>query len=250
MAGFCHVCDLCDLTPTRVAHTWRGLPCVRPVRPDANPGGAYMAGFAMHATCATRRQPGWRIHGGFCHVCDLCDLTPTGVAHTWRVLPCMRPVRPDANRRGAPCCKMPSVPKQRHFYGLNHLHYLTTSTYRRARLFDSERFKRHFVTSWQDLRAELSFRIIGYVLMPEHFHILLWPSDLANPSQIMQKLEDRTAKFILKNLRHSREFGWCESMLNRLELPPTIHHHAHYLCGSGDSTTSSPTCQGTNSSPP
>jgi putative transposase len=123
---------------------------------------------------------------------------------------------------------MPSVPKQRHFYGLNHLHYLTTTTYRRARLFDSERFKRHFVTSWQDLRAELSFRIIGYVLMPEHFHILLWPSDLANPSQIMQKLEDRTAKFILKNLRHSREFAWCESMLNRLELPPTIHHHAHY----------------------
>jgi len=36
--------------------------------------------------------------------------------------------------------------------------------------------------------------------MPEHFHILLWPSELANPSQIMQKLEDRTAKFILKNL--------------------------------------------------
>ena len=24
-----------------------------------------------------------------------------------------------------------------HFYGLNHLHYLTTSTYRRGRLFDS-----------------------------------------------------------------------------------------------------------------
>ena len=54
------------------------------------------------------------------------------------------------------------------------------------------------------------FRIIGYVLMPEHFHILLWPSELANPSEIMQKLEDRSAKFILKNLRHNREFAWCE----------------------------------------
>ena len=29
------------------------------------------------------------------------------------------------------------VPRQQHYYGLNHLHYLTASTYRRARIFDS-----------------------------------------------------------------------------------------------------------------
>jgi hypothetical protein len=28
--------------------------------------------------------------------------------------------------------------KPKHYYGLNHLHYLTTSAYRRVRLFDSE----------------------------------------------------------------------------------------------------------------
>ena len=69
------------------------------------------------------------------------------------------------------------------------------------------------MTTWQDLRQELSVRIIGYVLMPEHFHILLWPSELANPSQIMQKVEGGTAKFILKNLRDSLESAWCERML-------------------------------------
>ena len=31
------------------------------------------------------------------------------------------------------------VSKLKHYYGLNHPHYLTTSTYRRARLFDTER---------------------------------------------------------------------------------------------------------------
>jgi len=56
---------------------------------------------------------------------------------------------------------MSGVPRQHRFHGLNQLQNLTTSTYRRARLFDSERFKRHFVTTWQDLRVELSFRIIG-----------------------------------------------------------------------------------------
>jgi len=39
-----------------------------------------------------------------------------------------------------------------------------------------------FTTSLADLRVELGFRIIGYVLMPEHCHLLLWPSELANPS--------------------------------------------------------------------
>ena len=43
----------------------------------------------------------------------------------------------------------------------------------------------------------------------------------------MQRLEERTAKFVLKNLRHHPEFAWCQRMLNRLQLPPTVHHHAH-----------------------
>ncbi|MCL5670159.1 MAG: transposase [Acidobacteria bacterium] len=61
----------------------------------------------------------------------------------------------------------------RRYQGENHLHFLTTSTYRRARVFDSDRFKRHFVATLAELGGELGFRILGYVLMPEHFHLLL-----------------------------------------------------------------------------
>ena len=120
------------------------------------------------------------------------------------------------------------MPRQQHYYGLNHLHYLTTSTYRRARVFDSERFKRKFTSVLDDLRGELGFRVIGYVLMPEHCHLLLWPSELANPSQIMQRLEERVAKFILSNLRAHPDFPWCVRMLRRLQLPPSVHDQAHY----------------------
>ena len=59
------------------------------------------------------------------------------------------------------------MPRQKHFYGLNHLHYLTRSTYRRARLFDSERFKRRWVKTLGKLPREVGFQIIGYVLMPD-----------------------------------------------------------------------------------
>jgi REP element-mobilizing transposase RayT len=82
------------------------------------------------------------------------------------------------------------VTRQHHYYGGNHLHYLTA--------FDSQRFRRHFVEILSDLRTRLEFKIIGYVLMPEHFHLLIWPSGRANPSQIVQSLKERTALFRAK----------------------------------------------------
>ena len=93
------------------------------------------------------------------------------------------------------------MPEQRHYYGLNHLHFLTANVCRRACVFGSDRFQGHFVRTLNELRGELNFKIIGYVLMPEHCHLLIWPSEVAKPSQIMQKLSERTAKFILRNLR-------------------------------------------------
>ncbi|HET9179046.1 MAG TPA: transposase [Terriglobia bacterium] len=112
------------------------------------------------------------------------------------------------------------------YYGNNDLHYLTTSTYRRTPVFNSERFKREFVATLAELRIELGFRLLGYVLMPEHFHLLLWPSDGANPSQIMQRLKGRTARSILKTLRQERRHAWCARMLARFSLPLTVHDEA------------------------
>jgi REP element-mobilizing transposase RayT len=59
------------------------------------------------------------------------------------------------------------MPRPQHFYGQNHLHYLTANIYRKARIFDSERYKRKFIQTLDDLRTELRFKIIGYVLIPQ-----------------------------------------------------------------------------------
>ena len=45
--------------------------------------------------------------------------------------------------------------------------------------------------------------MIGYALMPEPCHLLIWPGKGANASEIMQRLGERTAKFILKNLHQN-----------------------------------------------
>ena len=47
------------------------------------------------------------------------------------------------------------MPRRRHFYGPNHVHYLTASTYRRGYNFDSDRFKRKFVQTLDELLSAL-----------------------------------------------------------------------------------------------
>jgi hypothetical protein len=59
------------------------------------------------------------------------------------------------------------VPKLQHYYRLNHLHYLTHSTYRRVHPYDSERLRNQWLVTLGDLRRELGFKIVGYVLMPD-----------------------------------------------------------------------------------
>jgi hypothetical protein len=48
------------------------------------------------------------------------------------------------------------MPCLKHFDGQNHLHYLTANTYRKARIFDSDRYKRQFVQTLDGLRADLA----------------------------------------------------------------------------------------------
>ena len=64
--------------------------------------------------------------------------------------------------------------------------------------------------------------------MPEHFHALIWPTAPADPSVILQKLEDRTALFILKNFHENPLHPWCQKMLAQFTLPPAVHHHAQF----------------------
>ena len=59
------------------------------------------------------------------------------------------------------------MPAQQHYFGAHHLHHLTKNTYRRVRVFDSDRFKLNFTRTLDDLRGDLGFKTIGYVLIPQ-----------------------------------------------------------------------------------
>ena len=56
-----------------------------------------------------------------------------------------------------------------------HARYLTCSCYRRLPLFDNDRIKDAFVDQLARVRRRRAFALYGWVVMPEHFHLLLVP---------------------------------------------------------------------------
>ena len=73
------------------------------------------------------------------------------------------------------------------------------------------------------LRQEMGFRLLGWVLMPDHFHLLLRPEPAEMTSLILQELKKQTALRILTTLRKHRQHRWSQKMLASLRLPPTVH---------------------------
>ena len=120
------------------------------------------------------------------------------------------------------------MPLYHRTYSPGQLQFITTSTYRRAPVFLSHRFCHCFVQRLEEVRQELKFLLIGWVLMPEHFHLLIKPEPAETTPLILKELKEQTADRILKTLRANLQYEWCHKTLTRLRLPPTVHDGCHY----------------------
>lgn len=65
--------------------------------------------------------------------------------------------------------------KVRHYDQPNHAHFLTFSCYRRWPLLSKDRTRWMLVESIDEARAKHGFHLWGWVIMPEHVHLLVWP---------------------------------------------------------------------------
>ena len=64
------------------------------------------------------------------------------------------------------------MPVSRRHFAPGQLQFITSSTYRRTKLFDSHRLRCDFVEVLRQFRRETGFLLVGWVLMPEHFQRL------------------------------------------------------------------------------
>jgi hypothetical protein len=58
-------------------------------------------------------------------------------------------------------------------YGAHHLHFITCSCYRAVAVFELCRSPRSLLAVLEQTRKRYRFVVVGYVVMPEHIHLLL-----------------------------------------------------------------------------
>jgi putative transposase len=88
-------------------------------------------------------------------------------------------------------------------YGQRHLHFITFSCYRRLPLLKTVGARDVFVREMARVRDEYEFLLVGYVVMPEHVHLLISEPRKGTPSTVLQMLKQRVSKELRKKQRNS-----------------------------------------------
>jgi putative transposase len=83
-------------------------------------------------------------------------------------------------------------------YGQNDLHFITFSCYQRQPFLDTPAARNLFLQELSTARTELQFKLVGYVVMPEHVHLLISEPAQRTPSFAMQIIKQRTSRKLHK----------------------------------------------------
>jgi putative transposase len=94
--------------------------------------------------------------------------------------------------------------KPKRFYGAGDLHFITCSCYRRQPLLGTPRRRDLFLTVLERVRRRYQFVVVGYVVMPEHIHLLISEPREKNPSIVMQALKLGFARRALAEEKRKR----------------------------------------------
>lgn len=109
-----------------------------------------------------------------------------------------------------------------------YVHFITFSCYHRRRLLELDQPKRILLGILTDELLKFQARCIGFVIMPDHVHVLLWFPKIGQLSRFMQQWKGRSSKAIkVFLLRSVREYSFeiyttakIEEKLNYVHLNP------------------------------
>jgi putative transposase len=90
------------------------------------------------------------------------------------------------------------------YYGNGDLHFISCSCYRRQPLLGTARRRDLFLGVLEQVRRRYQFVVVGYVVMPEHIHLLIGEPQERIPSTVMQALKLGFARRVLAQQRRRR----------------------------------------------
>ena len=87
-------------------------------------------------------------------------------------------------------------------YGRGDLHFITCSCYRKLPLLRSGDSRDVFVKILAEIRDRVGFALVGYVVMPEHIHLLISEPPEGTPSMVLQLLKQDVSRCLDRETGH------------------------------------------------
>ncbi len=97
--------------------------------------------------------------------------------------------------------------------GSNRIFFVTSVTWGRRALFQSDQFARLFVDTLFHYRDQVCYQLHEFVLMPDHFHLILTPAQTLSLEQAVQRIKGGFSYRAKKELRFGGEI-WERSFTN------------------------------------
>ena len=94
------------------------------------------------------------------------------------------------------------------FHIEGHIYYVTTVIYGRLPIFTRPSFIIPLIDSLNFYRYQQEFRLLGYVIMPDHLHLVIWPFGQATVSDIMRDYKTLTSKRIIRQAKVENIQDW------------------------------------------
>ncbi len=91
------------------------------------------------------------------------------------------------------------------FHIQGHVYYVTTNVYRRLRLFTRPSLVLPLLDSLNFYRHKYTFKLLGYVIMPDHLHLLVWPQDPEQMGAFMRDFKKFTAVRLIRQVEVERD---------------------------------------------
>ena len=84
------------------------------------------------------------------------------------------------------------------FHIEGHIYYITTVVYNRLPIFTRPSFVIPLIDSLNFYRYKQEFKLLGYVIMPDHIHLIIWPFGKSTVSNIMRDYKKFTSTRIIR----------------------------------------------------
>lgn len=98
-----------------------------------------------------------------------------------------------------------------------HIHYVTCKVYSGIKVFEEETYCDILLRNFIFYREQYGFKLHGFVIMPNHFHVLIAAGQQYNISKILQSVKSYSAKEIFEEMQRKGD-----RILDKLKIRDTV----------------------------